>query len=639
MALSRLVVVVCSGALLWCSLSEPSSGVTLNLIQKENRQPGTTAWQLTNPAGNREIEGYASLTSVPAGGSIDLFINTADKTYSLTVFRMGWYGGKGGRKVLGPQLLPGTQQVTPEPDPITGLVECHWINPFTIHVPSSWVSGIYLTKLHGITSGKESYIIFTVRDTRRADIVFQQSVTTYQAYNPWPGYDPTPGRGYVGGSLYGYQGPVVEGRLPQVSFNRPYGRGIQPKSLWGVGAGDFLTHDFYPNYVPENDPETDLAQASGGASAWEFGMLRWLEHNGYDVTYISNVDTHEDVNRLLRGKAFLSVGHDEYWSEQMKTNVFTARDQGVNLGFFSGNYVYWPVAFLADSIGTANRTLEMAPLTGVCEPQGANATLCSSDSDCPTNTTCQEKRCDFACQLTLRSSRNESEQLLTGGMWDSGHEANGDIVVSAAPLSSLGHWVFANAGLQVGDVIPGLIGYEYDAYRSDFDAPSGLTILLQTQAPAFAPDANPYVGAPFPSSFDGKSFDAWYDSLNLQTLDTTCSHDPIPPLGLTPPVPPGSTTPTLCSNPYPQDPSLKTDWAMTIYQASSGAYVFNAATVQWSWGLDDYFTGLTTGDGANNGPAIRTQCGYPWFHPGLVSCRSAAIEQITRNVLDKFTGR
>ena len=75
---------------------------------------------------------------------------------------------------------------------------------------------------------------------------------------------------------------------------------------------------------------------------------------------------------------------------------------------------------------------------------------------------------------------------------------------------------------------------------------------------------------------------------------------------------------------------------MTVYQVGSGAWVFNAGTVQWSWGLDDYFTGLTTSDGANNGPAVRTQCGYPWFHPGLVSCRSDAVAQITRNVLNKF---
>jgi len=579
-----------------------------NPIEQENLQAGTTAWQLTNPAGNRQIEGYASLTSVPVGGDIDLFVNTQDSSYSLTVYRMGWYGGKGGRKVLGPQTRPGVHQVTPTADSVTGLIECNWTDPFRINVPSSWVSGIYLVKLHGNTSGKESYITFTVRDTRSAAIVFQQSVTTYQAYNPWPGWDPV--GGYVGVSLYGWSG----GQATQVSFNRPYGRGILDNTLYGVGAGDFLTHDFSPSYP---NLEANVAIGVGGASAWEFGMVRWLEHHAYDVTYITNLDTHEDVNRLLRGNAFLSVGHDEYWSEQMKTNVVAARDQGVNLGFFSGNYVYWPVTFLSDSNGAANRTLAMAPNSGLCSQ--TNTTKCSEDSDCPNNETCVQKSCNFACM-------GESEQLLVGGAWGSGHLANGDIVVPTnAPLN---HWVFANTGLQAGDVIPGLIGYEYDAHFSGAPGPSGLQILLQTQAPDFESGTG-FLGAPFPSDFDGKSFDAWYDSLDLHSLDTVCKNDPISPFGLRPPD-------GLCSNPYPQDPSQKTDWAMTVYQVSSGAYVFNAGTIEWSWALDDYFTGLTTADGANNGPAIRTQCGYPWFHPGLVSCRNDAIAQITRNVLNKF---
>src|SRR5437870_1002284 len=213
-----------------------------NPIQQENSQPGTTAWQLASPADNRQIEGYASLTSVPVGGDIDLFVNTQDSSYSLTVYRMGWYGGKGGRKVLGPQTRPGVHQVTPTADSVTGLIECNWTDPFRINVPSSWLSGIYLVKLHGNTSGNESYITFTVRDTRSAAIVFQQSVTTYQAYNPWPGWDPV--GGYVGVSLYGWSG----GQATQVSFNRPYGRGILDNTLYGVGAGDFLTHDFSPSY-------------------------------------------------------------------------------------------------------------------------------------------------------------------------------------------------------------------------------------------------------------------------------------------------------------------------------------------------------------------------------------------------------
>src|SRR5205823_10674678 len=66
-----------------------------------------------------------------------------------------------------------------------------------------------------------------------------------------------------------------------------------------------------------------------------------FEREGYDVTYITDVDTHEDVRRLLRAKGFLSPGHDEYWSEAMKSHVVQARDLGVGLGFFGGNYMYW----------------------------------------------------------------------------------------------------------------------------------------------------------------------------------------------------------------------------------------------------------------------------------------------------------
>src|SRR2546423_7347218 len=263
----------------WCWFAFLCAATGQNLIQQENSEPGTTAWQITlaNAADNRQIEGYASLTSVPVGGDIDLFVNTQDSSYSLTVYRMGWYGGKGGRKVFGPQTLSGIQQTMPTADPVTGLIECHWTNPYAIHIPTSWVSGIYLVKLHGNTSGKESYITFTVRDSRNAAIVFQQSVTTYQAYNPWPGWDLS--SGYIGASLYSYStkssipsesvGTPNQGQVSAVSFNRPYGRGPQEATLYGVGAGDFLTHDF----GGFGDPATQVALANGGNAAWGVGIM------------------------------------------------------------------------------------------------------------------------------------------------------------------------------------------------------------------------------------------------------------------------------------------------------------------------------------------------------------------------------
>ena len=54
---------------------------------------------------------------------------------------------------------------------------------------------------------------------------------------------------------------------------------------------------------------------------YERNMARWLESQGYDVTYVSNLDMHHDGTILRQHKTFLSVGHDEYWSLEMRNGV------------------------------------------------------------------------------------------------------------------------------------------------------------------------------------------------------------------------------------------------------------------------------------------------------------------------------
>src|SRR5260370_8861450 len=217
-----------------------------NPIQTENALAGTTAWQLTNPATNREIEGYASLTSVNAGGQISFFVSTNDASYHLEMYRMGWYGGAGGRLVLSAVQRTGFLQPMPVADSTTGLIECNWTSPYTLTIPTIWVSGFHLVKLTG-SSGKQSYIIFVVRnDAYASTYLFQSSVTTYQAYNNWGGK-----------SLYSfntYASPAVK-----VSFNRPYAIGPQAGAASGVGAADFLT-----NRAPSSETY---------AAGWEYNMV------------------------------------------------------------------------------------------------------------------------------------------------------------------------------------------------------------------------------------------------------------------------------------------------------------------------------------------------------------------------------
>jgi hypothetical protein len=205
------------------------------LIQIENERPGTRIWQLTNPAEYGEIEGYASLTSVNRGGEIKLFVNTSEPSYTIDVYRMGWYGGAGARLVVSHIQRPGVRQPIPDPDAETGLIECNWSDPYIVTTtnpadPTDWLSGVYLAKLTTV-GGKQSYIIFVVReDERPSDYLFQSSATTFQAYNNWGGK-----------SLYQFNSVGRAAR--KVSFNRPYAPSENPVAAFGSGAGEFLTNN------------------------------------------------------------------------------------------------------------------------------------------------------------------------------------------------------------------------------------------------------------------------------------------------------------------------------------------------------------------------------------------------------------
>jgi hypothetical protein len=304
-----------------CMCTSGRIGANRTYIQIENAKPGTADWNLDNPGLlSHAIEGYASLTSVNRGDQIQLFVNTAAPSFSIDIFRMGYYGGLGGRRMMPTITSPGTQQPDCPMDSF-GTAECNWINPYVLNIPSTpdptdWMSGIYLAKLTAST-GPQQYIIFAVRDDGRfTDLIMAQTVNTYAAYNPWGGK-----------SLYGTIARLSDEdhEAMKVSFNRPY---------WGDsnGTGNF----FY----------------------WEFGMIQQLEAEGYEISYATNVDVDANPNLLMSHKGFLAVGHDEYWSWKMRDNVEAARDAGISLGFFSGNNSYWQVRYEASPIsGAPQRTL------------------------------------------------------------------------------------------------------------------------------------------------------------------------------------------------------------------------------------------------------------------------------------------
>ncbi len=107
-------------------------------------------------------------------------------------------------------------------------------------------------------------------------------------------------------------------------------------------------------------------------------MVRFLEREGYDVTYSTNLDTHAHPELIQNHRAFLSTGHDEYWLWEMRDNVEAARNAGVNLGFFGSNAAYWQIRLEASGL-EPNRTVVCYKYAQPESPDGINDNVPTND--------------------------------------------------------------------------------------------------------------------------------------------------------------------------------------------------------------------------------------------------------------------
>ncbi len=474
-----------------------------NPIVVENCKPGNppTEWDVTG-AGDPSIQGFATDISVNRGQTVFFKIDTDATNYRLNIYRMGYYGGDGARKITTVQpsvVLPQIQPVCLN-EPTTGLVDCgNWKISTSWAIPADATSGIYFAKTIRTDTGGASHIVFIVRDdVGSSDLLYQTSDTTWQAYND-----------YGGNSLY-VGSPA--GRAYKVSYNRPFStRGNEFKRAWLFG-------DEYP-------------------------MVRWLEANGYDMSYFTGVDAERRGAEILEHKVFLSVGHDEYWSAGQRANVEAARNAGVHLAFFTGNEMYWKTRWepSIDGSGTPNRTLvtyketeanaKIDPLPNIWtgtwrDPRFSPPADGGRPENQLTGTIFTVNCCQDALSITvpeayskLRFWRNTSIQALTPGQ------------VTALPR--------------------GVLGYEWDEALDNGFAPAGLTRMSSTTVSL------------------GKE---WY------LLDYGLIY--------------GSGTATH---------------SLTLYRHSSGALVFSSGTNRWSWGLDGHHDFDSAAPSASTTPDVRMQ--------------------------------
>lgn len=469
----------------WLFTVEATAGACTsppNAIVAENCLQGNPAseWDISG-VGDPSIEGFATDISVDQGETVFFKIATDAAAYRLDIYRLGYYSGMGARKVA--TVVPSATLPQNQPnclnDSSTGLIDCgNWGISASWQVPTTATSGVYIARAVRSDSGGASHIIFVVRnDDSTSDLLFQTSDTTWQAYNSWGG-----------NSLY--TGAPV-GRAYKVSYNRPFNTRIV------AGGQDWVFNAEYP-------------------------MIRWLEANGYDMSYTTGIDSERRGSLILNHRVFLSVGHDEYWSGPQRDNVEAARAAGVNLAFFSGNEVFWKTRWepAIDGSGQPYRTLVSYKEThanGHIDPQSP-----------PIWTgTWRDTR------FSPPADGGKPENALTGTIFTvNGNDVSTTEIEVTSEYSQLRFW----RNTSVATLTPGSVatlagstlGYEWDSDLDNGFRPPGLIRMSSTTRS----------GMPVLQDF-GSTF-----------ADDTATHN------------------------------------LTLYKHPSGALVFGAGTVQWAWGLD-----------------------------------------------------
>ncbi|WP_225993448.1 N,N-dimethylformamidase beta subunit family domain-containing protein [Actinomadura rudentiformis] len=371
----------------------------------ENARPGTPDWRLRKRGRADEIEGYADRVSVLPGESFRLFVSTTTKGFKAEAFRVGWYGGAQARKLWESPRQPGVRQAYPKVSNQNYTVTAPWKPSLTV-TTTDWPEGVYLLRLTA-DSGAQRYVPLTLRSRDATGrLVILNATTTWQAYNMWGGHNL-------------YNGPSgYSDRSRAVSFDRPYDKD---------GTGKFM--------------------------GYEHPAIVLAEKTGKQLAYATDNDLHASPDVLKGARGLVTLGHDEYWSTNMRTNVTKARDSGVNVAFLGANAVNRHIRFGPTKLG----------------PDRLVTCYKDSSEDPVAKTDPKESTQDWRLPPVPRP-----ESDLIGIMYNC-FPAAGSFTVRR-PSS----WLFRGTGVRKGTAFPGLIGPETDAINPIGPTPRPIEVLAHS---------------------------------------------------------------------------------------------------------------------------------------------------------------
>lgn len=403
-----------------------------------------------------EIWCYTDHLSYRPGDTVTLFVSSTAPRWRLEVVRDG-----GSETPMLSQMGEGARwQVTPDQCSVTG---CGWKASHAFAIPEDWPSGAYRLTLtaegrDGAPIRCHHLIIVRPRPGRRPGRILQIAATgSWTAYNTWGGSN----------HYQGITGPNRDQFATTVSLERPWARGFV--TLPPEAPRVPLTVPLPPATMPRY-PHMEWAYAAGhskkyasaGWASYDSHFFRWAERAGFSVDLATQHELHFDPKLLSGYDCVVCVGHDEYWTWEMRDAVDAYVEAGGRVARFAGNFMW-------------QTRLEDEGRRQVCYKYRARAEDPAFRSADPSRTTTSWEAEEVGRPGAATFGLNATRGLYAG--WG-GCAPRG---VRGFPVYRPEHWAFAGTGLFYGDVLgePGhVFGYEVDGLdyviRGGLPEPTGI---------------------------------------------------------------------------------------------------------------------------------------------------------------------
>lgn len=297
--------------------------------------PGWESEKPSKTAEAKELWCYTNKPSYHLGEEVDIFIHSTATTLTLKVVRDGLHP----QTVLVREIKGDFRQHTPSDAYAKG---CGWNKTTEIELSEVWQKGFYLIQLSADIGGQiietDHYFILKA-DKKKHPAVMLLTTSTLAAYNDW------------GGANY-YRGLHTEDSSPESALLRPLAKGFLRKPE----DAPRNSHDFTPppHWIPQHDVYDWALQhgytrhhADAFWATYERPFVTWAEMQGYQFDYLTQWDLHFEQDLLNDYRCVIIVGHDEYWSWEMRDELDDYLEQGGNLARFAGNYI-WQVRLSED---------------------------------------------------------------------------------------------------------------------------------------------------------------------------------------------------------------------------------------------------------------------------------------------------